>query len=157
MLKTEGPENKAIYSGKEVDENYIESKVSESAPPPPPPQEPELAKSGQQIFANSCAMCHQPDGQGLTGVFPPLVKADYLMKLAKASDRTPLISIVLKGLSGKITVNGKEYNNVMTPVSGLSDEDLASVLTYVTNNWGNSAPRFSAEEVKKSKEKLSQP
>ncbi len=156
LLKTEGPENKSIYSGKEVDENYIESKISERAPLEPSEPLAE-AKSGQQIFSNSCAMCHQPEGQGLAGVFPPLARSDYLMKLAKASDRTPLISIVLKGLSGKITVNGKEYNNVMTSVSGLSDEDLASVLTYVTNSWGNSAPHFSAAEVKKAKGKLSQP
>ncbi|MBI2645587.1 MAG: nitrite reductase, copper-containing [Deltaproteobacteria bacterium] len=156
MLKTNGTEDKSIYSGKEVDENYIESKVNESAPVAPP-QEPKEAKSGQQIFINSCSMCHQSEGQGLAGVFPPLANADYLMKLAKSPDRASLISIVLKGLSGKVTVNGKEYNNVMTPISGLSDEDLASVLTYVTNSWGNAAPHFSASEIKKAKEKLSQP
>ena len=154
MLKAGGKEDKSIYSGKEVDENYIESKVSESAPPTSP-QAPKEEKSGQQIFANTCAMCHQAEGQGLAGVFPPLAHSDFLMKIAKSGDRTQLVSIVTKGFSGKVTVNGKDYNNVMTPLSGLTDEDLVAVLNYVTNSWGNSAPRFSVEEIQKAKAKLS--
>ena len=76
------------------------------------------------------------------------------MKIAQSKDRKELVKIVLKGLTGKIKVNGQEYNNVMTPISGLSDADVADVLTYVTNSWGNSAPRFTEEEVKTAKQSL---
>ncbi|HLD74035.1 MAG TPA: copper-containing nitrite reductase [Bdellovibrionota bacterium] len=155
MLKVAGDENKVIYSGKEVDELYIEGAASpESHKKEAAPPTKDFRKSGERLFANNCAMCHQGEGQGLPGVFPPLAKSDYLMKIAQSKDRKELVKIVLKGLTGKIKVNGQEYNNVMTPISGLSDADVADVLTYVTNSWGNSAPRFTEEEVKTAKQSL---
>ena len=155
MLKVAGDENKVIYSGKEIDELYIEGAASpESYKKEAAPPTKDFRKSGERLFANNCAMCHQGEGQGLPGVFPPLAKSDYLMKIAQSKDRKELVKIVLKGLTGKIKVNGQEYNNVMTPISGLSDADVADVLTYVTNSWGNSAPRFTEEEVKTAKQSL---
>ncbi|HBQ21018.1 MAG TPA: nitrite reductase, copper-containing [Deltaproteobacteria bacterium] len=153
MLKAEGPENKVIYSGKEVDENYIESQAHPQAGLKSEPSPLKAGRSGATIFENVCAMCHQQEGQGLSGVFPPLAKSDYLSHLA-VRDREKLVSIILKGLSGKITVNGKEYNNVMTPVSGLSDEELVTILNYIISSWGNSGKPFTLEEVKKAKEKI---
>ena len=155
MLKVTGDENKAIYSGKEIDELYIEGAASpESYKKEGAPPTKDFRKSGERLFANNCAMCHQGEGQGLPGVFPPLAQSDYLLKIAQSKDRKELVKIVLKGLTGKIKVNGQEYNNVMTPISGLSDADIADVLTYVTNSWGNSAPRFTEEEVKTTKQSL---
>lgn len=156
MLKVEGEQNKEIYSGKELDEVYLGDEGVATAVKSKGVEvvEKKAKTDGKSLFANNCAMCHQANGQGLEGVFPPLAKSDYLSKLANLKDRSDLVSIVVKGKSGKIVVNGKEYNGVMTPVSGLSDEELATVLTFVSNNWGNKAPSFTASEVKAAKEKI---
>ena len=155
MLKVAGVENKAIYSGKEVDELYIEGAANPgSYKKEPAPPAKDFRKSGERLFANNCAMCHQDKGQGIPGVFPPLAKSNYLMKIAQSKDRKEVVRIVMKGLTGKITVNGQDYNNVMSPISGLTDADIADVLTYVTNSWGNTAARFTEEEVKLAKQSL---
>ncbi len=160
MMKVEGPENKAIYSGKEVDETYLgDDSVAGSVNAPNKDNvntaekaDKPVAKAarldGKQVYAKNCAMCHQSEGQGLAGVFPPLAKSDYLKKLANMKDRSELIGILQNGKSGKIVVNGSEYNGVMTPVSHLTDDEMAAVLTFVTKTWGNQAPAFTATEVK---------
>lgn len=165
MLKVSGAEDKAIYSGKEVDEvllgevpsgpggeidklkDQYEKAVSED------PKLKKLSKEiviaeGKNVFNANCAMCHQPNGEGVPTVFPPLAKSDYLQKLSAAEQRDTLISIPLNGLSGKIAVNGQEYNSAMPALTTLKDSDIAAVLTYVTNSWGNSARVFSPDEVK---------
>ncbi|MBX7143944.1 MAG: nitrite reductase, copper-containing [Oligoflexia bacterium] len=168
MMKVEGPDNKAIYSGKEVDSSYLselgdlEKKAAKDSEAPKavaakaPVTKDELMTAGKKVYASSCLMCHQANGEGLPAVFPPLAKSDYLAKLSGANDRSALVSIPAKGLSGKISVNKADYNAVMPAVSGLSDSDLAAVLTYVTNSWGNSARPFSVDEVKKAKDALAQ-
>ena len=99
------------------------------------------------ILSQNCFACHLPGGEGMAGVFPPLAKSDYLM-----ADRDRAIRIVLKGLSGPVTVNGQSYNGAMPPQSEtLTAEQVADVLTYVTNSWGNSAPAFTTDEVRKVK------
>lgn len=82
------------------------------------------------------------EGQGVVGVFPPLAKSDYLN-----ADKGRAIQILKKGLSGPITVNGQKYNNVM-PHLELSNEEIASVLSYVYNQWGNKGIMVSEAEVK---------
>jgi len=159
MLKVEGTEDKSIYSGKELDDVYLgDESVATSLNPSGPKNGKATLKreappsiDGAQIFAKNCAMCHQDKGQGLEGVFPPLAKSDYLMARAKQSDRSELIHLIDTGKTGKITVNGKEYNGVMTPVAGLSDEQVAAVLTHVTNTWGNKGTPFTAAEVAKAR------
>ncbi|MCC6765914.1 MAG: nitrite reductase, copper-containing [Deltaproteobacteria bacterium] len=163
MLKAEGQQVTSIYSGKELDEVYlgdesVASALRQKHPLPlaakTPPSEA-AAADGRDIFAKSCAMCHQAEGQGLEAVFPPLAKSDYMMARATAADRSELVDIILNGKTGKITVNGTDYNGVMTPVAGLSDADIAAVLTFVTSNWGNSgAPPFTTEEVAKARAKV---
>lgn len=159
MLKVSGDQVNEIYSGKEVDSIYLgDMAVAANSAPgvgDAVAPAPSTAKAtGKSLYDANCAMCHQPEAQGIEGVFPPLAKSDYMMKLATAKDRMPLIAIPQNGLQGKIVVNGKEYNGVMTPVSGLSDDDMAAVLTYVTNNFGNKAPAFSAAEVQAARAKL---
>jgi len=78
-------------------------------------------------------------------VFPPLAKSDYLAK----QDKDHLIGIPLHGLTGKVTVNGKEYDSVMPPMSQLTDDEVANILTYVLNSWGNPGGQVSKEEVSK--------
>ncbi len=98
---------------------------------------------GAQLFQQNCAACHQANGQGLKGAFPPLAGSDYI-----AEDPNRLLEVTVKGLSGPITVNGETYNNVMPAMSYLSDEDLTAILNYVRNSWGNPGGRFTVAEVK---------
>ena len=153
MLKVEGDNVKEIYSGKEVDEAYLGDESIASSIKSANDKEPaKVAKAetkvgGRELFEKNCSMCHQVSGLGVEGVFPPLAKSDFLQKIASGKDRKELVDIVLNGRTGKITVNGKEFNGIMTPVSGLSDDDLAAVLTFVTSTWGNKAKPFTATEV----------
>ena len=150
MLKAEGPANKDIYSGKQEDVVWLgDESVASSIIAKQTTTSPSAgATDGRALFLANCSMCHQPEGQGVPGAFPPLAKSDFLKTVSNAANRGELISLPLRGRTGKITVNGVEYNGVMTPIAGLDDVQLASVLTYVANAWGNSAKPFTADEVK---------
>ncbi|MFQ5547952.1 MAG: cytochrome D1 domain-containing protein [Woeseia sp.] len=97
---------------------------------------------GEVVFAEHCSACHQDSGQGLPGAFPPLAGSDYLL-----GDRKKVLTAALFGLTGPITVNGLEYDGVMPSMGYLADDELAAVLTYVFNSWGNSGAAVSVEEV----------
>ena len=99
-------------------------------------------KAGESRFTGTCSVCHQNNGEGLPNVFPPLARSDFLM-----ADKQRAIGIVLNGLSGPVTVNGNKFNSVMPPMSQLNDDELANILTYVRNSWGNSGEAVSADEV----------
>lgn len=100
-------------------------------------------KRGEGVYTSTCLSCHQADGAGVPGVFPPLAKSDYLMSDPKRAIRT-----VLHGLEGEIAVNGESYNQQMPSQSHLTDEQVADVLNYVRNNWGNKGPAIKAAQVK---------
>ena len=97
---------------------------------------------GETAYLANCSACHQPDGTGLRGAFPPLAESDYLQR-----DRSEVLSAALFGLSGPITVNGVDYNGVMPSVGHLEDQVLADILTYVFSSWGNSLAAVSVDEV----------
>ncbi|WP_422008245.1 c-type cytochrome [Roseivirga pacifica] len=102
-------------------------------------QDDKLKKSmdaGKGVYNGICMACHLGEGQGIPSVFPPLAKSDYLMK-----DTDRAIETLIKGLSGEVTVNGTKYNQVMPP-TGLDDQDIADVLNYVMNSWGNKAEKM---------------
>lgn len=147
MLKIEGPEDLEIYSGKTADGIYLPEggtiqEIGETAPKLVPAKTiEERVTRGKRIYDTSCFACHQMNGQGLPGAFPPLAKSDYL------NNKTKAISAVVHGLEGKITVNGKEFDSIM-PAQILSDEDVANVLTYVYSAWGNSKKVVTPAEVK---------
>jgi len=152
ILKVDGPEDKAIYSGKEVDNTYLGDKAVSQAPVTAaaaaavlgaPTKEQQVA-AGAVLFNGTCSVCHQNNGEGLADVFPPLAKSDFLM-----ADRERAIGIVINGLSGKVTVNGKPYNSVMPPMSQLTNDEVANILTYVMNSWGNSNGAVTPGEVAK--------
>ncbi len=124
---------------------YSFTSTNSVTPPSTPLQEDALAKSikeGKTLYASYCSMCHQPEGQGIAGAFPPLAKSDYLM-----ADTKRAIGIVKNGLQGEITVNKQKYNNVM-PAQALDDQQIAHVLNYVRNSWGNKGKIITAAEVK---------
>jgi len=92
----------------------------------------DIFNSGQQLYQSHCSACHQANGQGLAGAFPPLAESDFLHTGPDA-----VIDAVVNGLSGPITVNGQEYNAVMPPLAYLDDVQVADVVTFVMNSWGN--------------------
>ncbi|MCA6074922.1 c-type cytochrome [Fulvivirga sedimenti] len=97
---------------------------------------------GKEIYNQLCIACHQANGEGIPGAFPPLAKSDYLLE-----DITRGIHAVKFGLQGEIVVNGKTYNSIMTSQQ-LTDPEVADVLNYVLNSWGNSHDYISPEQVK---------
>ena len=103
--------------------------------------EERMAK-GRKLYLAHCAACHQANGQGLAGAFPPLAESDYL-----AAGPAVTINVILNGLTGTITVNGKDYNSVMPNLSYLSDSEVADIVTFVMNSWGNPGGEASAGEV----------
>ncbi len=152
ILKVSGDDNKDIYSGKQLDEIYhpeggaIQSVETpkKSEPKKVVLSTPQMMEKGQRTFTQICAACHQPQGQGLAGSFPPLAKSDFLM-----ADKKRSIQIVRNGLQQEITVNGEKYNGVM-PKLDLDNVTIASVLTYVRNSFGNKGEPVTVDEVEDS-------
>jgi len=153
ILKVNGPEDKSIYSGKELDAVYLGDRAGPNLAAVTKATQSEAkgtlslddqVHAGQALFAGTCSVCHQANGAGLPGVFPPLAKSDFL-----AADVSRATGIVLRGLTGKVAVNGQEYNSVMPPMQQLTDDEIANILTYVLNSWGNPGGRVSTEDVKK--------
>jgi nitrite reductase (NO-forming) len=148
MLKVDGAEAKNIYSGKQDDRIYqAEGGAVQHIAAKPKKATPSTRSKakrialGKRLYAANCAACHQPTGAGIPAAFPPLAKSDFLMKNKKRS-----IKAVVKGLSGAITVNGTKYDGVM-PALTLTDDQVASVLTYVRNAWGNKGKAVTTAEV----------
>ncbi|HEU0125379.1 MAG TPA: copper-containing nitrite reductase, partial [Flavobacterium sp.] len=139
MLKVEGKENKNVYSGTIQEGIYLpEGGTIQKMPGTtaakteiPKRTVAEKVKIGKEIFGTTCFACHQSEGQGIPNTFPPLAKSDYLN-----ADSKRAINTILHGLTGEVTVNGKKYNNIM-PAQNLSDDEIANVLTYIYNSWGN--------------------
>ncbi len=150
MMKVDGPPALDVYSGKEVDSVYLADKVVD--PQPIKTAAAELAQgelqrdtqvaAGQALFNGTCSTCHQANGAGLEGIFPPLAASDFLTQPSAAA-----IGVVVNGLSGKVTVNGKDYTSVMPPMSQLNDDEVANILTFVYANWSNDGRVVTPAEV----------
>lgn len=104
---------------------------------------------GKKLYARQCQQCHQADGMGLPGVYPPLVNSPWLL----TSEERP-VKILLKGISGPINVMGKDFNGNMPEISEWKDRDIAAVLTFVRQNWTNKAGPISEELVAKVREEI---
>jgi nitrite reductase (NO-forming) len=149
MLKVSGDEDKTIYSGKMTDEVYLPEGTSmrntgvAQTQAPTAKTKADRIKMGEGIYNTNCAACHQTTGAGVPQAFPPLAKSDYL-----SGSTAPAIKAVTGGLQGKLVVNGSEYNGVM-PSWSLNDEEVANVLTYIYNSWGNSGDEVTPDDVKK--------
>jgi mono/diheme cytochrome c family protein len=100
---------------------------------------------GKVVFETYCGLCHGTDGMGKPGVAPPLAGSE----LVNTKGDSRLAHIPLMGLNGTITVEGKDWSLAMAPMgAGLSDEDLAAVLTYIRSSWGNKGGEVTADDVK---------
>lgn len=149
ILKVEGDENKTIYSGQQDDRIYQgEGGVIQSIPNGNEKTEikaltkDERITEGKKLYESICQACHQADGKGIPAAFPPLANSDYF-----ANDPKKAISAVINGLSGNLTVNGKIFNGVM-PKQSLSDDQVANVITFVLNHFGNKGGEVSPKIVK---------
>tara|TARA_R110002033_G_scaffold48024_3_gene93712 strand:+ start:11993 stop:12421 length:429 start_codon:yes stop_codon:yes gene_type:complete len=100
----------------------------------------ESIKRGHLIYNDMCITCHLPNGKGIPKVFPPLADSDYLR-----DNQTQSIKAVKNGLSGKIIVNDTTYSSTMAPL-GLSDQEVADVINYINNSWGNKIDNFVTTE-----------
>jgi nitrite reductase (NO-forming) len=155
MLKVTGDKNPAIFSGKQGDLTYqpeggaLQSMPVEgdAAKAPEVLDRAGLMQRGERVYTQSCTPCHQAGGEGVPAAFPPLAKSDYLM-----ADKSRAIGVLLHGLTGPVTVNGQKYDGVM-PKLDLSDADIASVLTYIRNSFGNSGDAITVDEVKAARAK----
>lgn len=146
MLKVEGPEDPRIFSGKQADTVYLpEGSAIQSLDAAnivvTAKTKEEQIRFGQRVYEANCLACHQANGEGIPSAFPPLAKSDYL-------NANPLLGVdaIIKGLAGPIKVNGTTFDGVM-PAMRLNDQDIANVITFVLNNWGNNGGQISAEEV----------
>jgi len=101
--------------------------------------------AGEEVFGRTCVACHQANGEGIEGAFPPLANSDYLM-----ADKARAIKQVINGSSGEIVVNGKTYNGTMTP-QNLSDQEIVDVLNYVYHSWGNDGEEVTLADVEAAK------
>ena len=117
-----------------------------------PAAAPDPMVIGKRIFTQNCAVCHQQNGLGVAGQFPPLAGSEWVLAEDWHGDNH-IVKIVLHGFQGQATVKGQQYNNVMAPWGKvLKDDQIAAVLTYVRNEWGNKAPPINKDFVAKIRE-----
>ena len=96
---------------------------------------PKSIERGKEVYTTYCQNCHMENGQGTAGMNPPVAKSDFLKRPVNE-----LINIVLKGQTGKVKVNGVNYDTPMLPLDYLTDEQIADALNYTRNSWGNKNP-----------------
>ena len=130
-------------SEKEKKSNKVDYPEKTSFSGPSPELKASMQK-GKLVYDDLCITCHMANGKGATRVFPPLAQSDYL----KNNQEESIIG-VKNGMNGEMVVNGITYNSVMTPL-GLSDQEVADVMNYINNSWGNEYGKFiTAEDVTK--------
>lgn len=95
---------------------------------------------GAEIYTEYCIQCHMGQGEGVANTFPPLAKSDWLI----SERRTDAIRVVKYGQTGAITVNGQPYNGVMANL-GLYEDEVADVMNYILNSWGNTSDSLVTE------------
>jgi nitrite reductase (NO-forming) len=164
MLKVSGPPDLLTYSGKEVDAIYLgsaaeagseaEKKVAElkaqmASEIKGNPKIASLTKEiqvekGKAVYMQTCFVCHQPGGLGVPGQIPPLAGSDFL-----ANNKEDAIRAVVIGRNGETIVNGRTFRGTMIPLNYLTDDQIANVLTYVRNSWGNAGDAVNVKEVAK--------
>lgn len=98
---------------------------------------------GKAAYMQYCMACHQADGGGVMGLNPPLIKTTYVL-----GDPKRMINIVLKGINEEIEIDGDVYANPMPALSHLTDQQVADILSYVRNSFGNKASIITPSQVK---------
>jgi nitrite reductase (NO-forming) len=140
-LKVGGPEDKSVFTGlvaKGDDEHSGGATLASVL------GREQQIENGGALYATTCATCHQASGLGLPGAIPPLARSDFLVK----NENPRVIRVVLNGLSGPVRVNGAAFDSAMPALGHLSDADIANIMTYVFNSWGNDRGVVTPDEVK---------
>ncbi|MFL9483989.1 c-type cytochrome [Chitinophagaceae bacterium LWZ2-11] len=110
-------------------------------------QQPGIDKAtmtrGEAVYKTQCLSCHQIDGGGVPHLNPPLAECSYVV-----GDKSRIIKIVLKGMIDRVEIDGEFYGNNMSPHNDLTNQQIADVLTYVRNSFGNKASAVTVAEVK---------
>ena len=149
ILNASGEGDLTVFSGQKSNTVYLpeggalQTIPGDTTATPKANTKAERIAAGKAIYSSNCAACHMPNGVGVPNAFPPLANSDYLN-----ADVDRAIKAITHGLSGKITVNGKQYDSVM-PQLGLDDEAVANVLTYIYSEWDNSGKEVTPEDVAK--------
>jgi nitrite reductase (NO-forming)/hydroxylamine reductase len=103
---------------------------------------PAQIAAGKAVYETACLACHQADGKGLPGAFPPLAGSDYLL-----GNKDRAVGVVVNGLQGEVVVNNVKFNSVMPAMTQLSDQEIADALTFALNSWGNAGGAIAASQV----------
>ena len=101
----------------------------------------ESIERGKLLYQDLCSRCHMPDGKGVEGIYPPLAKSDYLFNKLRES----ILAIKQGGIEGEIIVNGIKYNTQMEDL-GLYEDEVADVVNFIFNSWGNKYDKIITEE-----------
>lgn len=137
-----------IYSTPSGEESYYGDQRSVAALRPPVKASGAVsAADGKLVYASKCAACHQANGLGVSGVFPPLAGSEWVTGNEKV-----LSNLLLHGVVGEMEVKGTVYKGVMPGWKSLSDDELAAVMNYIRSEWGNKAPEITPEIVKAQRE-----
>jgi nitrite reductase (NO-forming) len=153
QLIVEGPPMKEIYSGQQSEKPYTGPEytgpvvVASSVGNLGPLDDKQRLELGQSTYARVCAACHQPQGQGTPGVFPPLAQSDYLAKTSPEK----LAGHIVHGVQGPLTVNGTTYNGVMPPMAFLTDDEIAGALSFARSAWSNTGGAVKPDHVAKAR------
>ena len=98
--------------------------------------------AGEKYYGQYCLACHQQDGMGVSGLNPPLAQSSRVL-----GEKKRLVEVVLKGLSGGKEIDGNTYSNTMGSFTMLKDKEIALILSYIRNSFGNNAATVSEKEV----------
>jgi len=133
--------------GSELQKNFLQELLDQGPP---------VVSPGEAVYQKACLACHQPDGKGLPGVYPPLAGSNWVN-----GEETRLIKIVLHGLTGPVDVAGEQYGAgtqsiPMPPMGGMDDREIAEVLTYIRKEFGDEVPAVSPETVAETRAAFSQ-
>lgn len=131
-----GGEQKTEQSNGEKPQSMLEETMSTNM------TKEQKIEQGKAVYAKVCQACHQATGNGIPNTFPPVAKSDYIKK-----DLNKAIAGVANGLTGEIEVNGAKYNQTM-PKADLTDEEIASVFTYILNEFDNGGGEVNSADVK---------
>lgn len=148
-LTVSGEVDLNVYTGQQLDKVYqpeggaVQELPRQEITIPTANTLKERIEFGRETYMSICRACHMADGSGIEGAFPPLVESDYLNENPDKG-----ISAVVHGLQGEITVNGKKFYGVM-PKQDLTNEEVANVITFVLNNFGNKGGEVTPEQVER--------
>jgi mono/diheme cytochrome c family protein len=111
-----------------------------------PPEEVAVNKDKEteNLYLRYCMACHQTDGTGIPGMYPPLINSPTV----NSSNKADFINVLLNGLKGPIVIHGKIYDQTMPSQDFLSDEDLASIINYVGKSFKNNGHKVTHDEIR---------